>query len=167
MGRRGHCHPRALRCRTLDSLGCWVGEVSAAAGRIQSTSMSQECCFQREGGDRVATTVRGMHLFPSAGTAAGEELCSAASISHHVEGLVHEWNSAWPKWQLRLSGMWHRDQENTFRSLNEQAHSSYRGGGGVKKKEKHCSLSAESSSWLEVGGIYSWFLYGKESGTRP
>ena len=58
----GHCPPHALRCRSPVSLGCWVGGMSAAAGRIQNTSMSQECCFQREGGDRFATTVQGMPL---------------------------------------------------------------------------------------------------------
>lgn len=59
----GQHSPHALRHRSWASLGCaFVAGVSAAAERTQGISMPQECCFQRQSGDRVITTVWGMPL---------------------------------------------------------------------------------------------------------
>lgn len=81
----GHCSPHTLRCRSWACLGCVsVAGESAATGMRQGLSMPQECCFQRQGGDRVNHYSLGNVSATSAVTTAGEGLIYAVGLGQYV-----------------------------------------------------------------------------------
>lgn len=132
--------------------GAWQ-ECQLPAESIQGTPISQECY-----GERVTITLRvlGMHL-----PLKQWQLQTKGSFLQWE--LVNTWTSVEEKFWLILNvslysvvcgtGTRKHIQNSKWTTTLELIEEI-----GFLKKEKHCSMSTEESSWLEIGEMYSsWF----------
>ena len=99
------------------------------------------------------------------GNASALEQCRLQAKDSFLQWeLVHMWISVVEKSWVTLnvnwhSAMWQRDKE-AHSQLQRTNHIRVGRGDEVSKKEKHCSVSAEESSWLEIEKyILPDFLY--------